>query len=504
MKAPRPRSERRLGLRPKLLSLSVCGLIAVVLFAVIGVNGMSRMSETSEHIGHVQKIQSQVAWVKGVGGLVKVGLVQVERDALAAGGPAAVAPGAEGIKQYQAAMQEAGATAAKIDVTELTEEQKAELGAVGAAIGAFDGINQKAFGLLKQGSTDSTAQGLALLKTEMPKAFDTVWKHLDAFDKLATAEVAEARAEQAATNDSVRLQLILGGLVFGLLTMVYGWVLTSRVLGSLGEALVGLRQLARRDLSTAVASRATDEVGDIARAAEEARASMRQVLLAVGESARSVDGEAGSLASAAQGLSEASTAGVARTAQMSQNAEVLSRSVDTVAAGTEEMTASIREIAKNANDAAGVAASAVRVADETNATVAKLGRSSAEIGDVIKSITSIAEQTNLLALNATIEAARAGEAGKGFAVVANEVKDLAQETAKATEDISHRVEQIQVDTEAAVAAISQISGIIAPVSYTHLSVAASLRETNSMRGMWVVTMPRLSQSAALHRSWSCS
>jgi methyl-accepting chemotaxis protein len=148
------------------------------------------------------------------------------------------------------------------------------------------------------------------------------------------------------------------------------------------------------------------------------------------------------------------------------------------------MTASIREIAKNANDAAGVAASAVQVADQTNATVAKLGESSAQIGDVIKSITSIAEQTNLLALNATIEAARAGEAGKGFAVVANEVKDLAQETAKATEDISHRVEQIQVDTEAAVAAIAEISGIIARINDTQSTIASAVEEqtatTNEM------------------------
>src|SRR3712207_8764061 len=109
------------------------------------------------------------------------------------------------------------------------------------------------------------------------------------------------------------------------------------------------------------------------------------------------------------------------------------------------MGASIREIASNAAQASEVAARAVDAAATTTATVAKLGDSSAEIGNVVKVITSIAEQTNLLALNATIEAARAGEAGKGFAVVANEVKELAQETAKATEDIARRVQAIQGD-----------------------------------------------------------
>ncbi len=120
----------------------------------------------------------------------------------------------------------------------------------------------------------------------------------------------------------------------------------------------------------------------------------------------------------------------------------------------------------------------------TNDTVAKLGTSSAEIGNVVKVITSIAEQTNLLALNATIEAARAGEAGKGFAVVANEVKELAQETARATEDIARRVEAIQADTGGAVAAIGEISTIITSINDYQLTIASAVEEqtatTNEM------------------------
>jgi methyl-accepting chemotaxis protein len=161
---------------------------------------------------------------------------------------------------------------------------------------------------------------------------------------------------------------------------------------------------------------------------------------------------------------------------VSAAAEQISRSVETVSAGSEEMGASIREISQNATEAARVASDAVAITASTSATMNKLGESSAEIGNVIKVITSIAEQTNLLALNATIEAARAGEAGKGFAVVASEVKDLAQETARATEDISRRVEAIQADTNGAVTAIEEISRVIARISDFQTTIASAVEE----------------------------
>ncbi len=148
------------------------------------------------------------------------------------------------------------------------------------------------------------------------------------------------------------------------------------------------------------------------------------------------------------------------------------------------MSASIREIAQNANEAARVAAGAVTEAEATNQTIARLGESSKEIGDVVKVISAIAGQTNLLALNATIEAARAGEAGKGFAVVADEVKELARETARATEDIARRVEAIQADTGGAVAAIGRIGEVIGQINDYQLTIASAVEEqtatTNEM------------------------
>jgi methyl-accepting chemotaxis protein len=203
-----------------------------------------------------------------------------------------------------------------------------------------------------------------------------------------------------------------------------------------------------------------------------------------------------SLEQTAQTLASASHELIAVSQQMASNAEEtasqanvasaaasqVSQNVNTVSAGAEEMGASIKEIAKSANEAAKVATLAVKVAERTNATVAKLGESSAEIGNVIKVITSIAQQTNLLALNATIEAARAGEAGKGFAVVANEVKELAKQTAKATEDISRKIEAIQTDTKGAVVAIEQIGKIIDQINDIQNTIASAVEEQTATTG----------------------
>ena len=211
----------------------------------------------------------------------------------------------------------------------------------------------------------------------------------------------------------------------------------------------------------------------------------QKLLLAmVSNSAQSLAGAAEELTASSHAMSAAAEETSAQANVVSAASEQVSRNVSTVATGTEEMGASIREIATNAAEASRVAMSAVRVTQDTNATVAKLGISSAEIGKVIKVITSIAQQTNLLALNATIEAARAGEAGKGFAVVANEVKELAKETAKATEDISQKIEAIQADTTGAVNAIREISTIIDKIAEIQTTIASAVEEqtatTNEM------------------------
>ncbi len=232
----------------------------------------------------------------------------------------------------------------------------------------------------------------------------------------------------------------------------------------------------RGDLTHSVTVQGEDAIGQMALGLGKFFSGLRTNIASIAANANTLGASSEELTSVSAQMGANAEETSAQANVVSAASEQVSKNVQTVATGVEEMSASIREIAKNAGEAAKVAGTAVTVANTTNATIGKLGESSAEIGKVIKVITSIAEQTNLLALNATIEAARAGEAGKGFAVVANEVKELAKETARATEDISQKIEAIQVDTKGAVEAIKQIGGVINQINDISNTIAGAVEE----------------------------
>ncbi|WP_239075351.1 methyl-accepting chemotaxis protein [Planosporangium flavigriseum] len=296
------------------------------------------------------------------------------------------------------------------------------------------------------------------------------------------ADAQQTLADAESSYNSARTLIVVLLVAGVLLALGFGVLVARSIVSAVAKVANVAAGLAVGDLTRSAGVTSRDEVGQMAAALDSATATLRETVQKVGGSSEALAGASEELSAASQQIAAGAEETAVQAGAVSAAAEQVSRNVQTVSAASEEMSSSIREIAGSAAEAAQVAESAVAVAQSANGIVSQLGQSSVEIGNVIKVITSIAEQTNLLALNATIEAARAGEAGKGFAVVASEVKDLAQETAKATEDISRRIDAIQSDTEAAVQAIAQITEVIEKISNHSTTIASAVEEQTATTG----------------------
>ncbi len=243
----------------------------------------------------------------------------------------------------------------------------------------------------------------------------------------------------------------------------------NEVLAVIGAAVGG-------DLTQEVLTEGDDAVGQVAQGLRNLLDTLRGSIAGIAEVTSSLSMASDTVAEVSTEMSNTAQETSAQSTVAAAAAEEVAASIATVAAATDEMTASISEISRSSATAAETANQGVQAADNASRMVDNLNKSSVEIGSFLAIISSIAEQTNLLALNATIEAARAGEVGKGFAVVASEVKDLAKGTAKATEEISQKVEAIQADTAAAIEAIKQITMIINEISSLQVSVASAVEQ----------------------------
>jgi methyl-accepting chemotaxis protein len=300
----------------------------------------------------------------------------------------------------------------------------------------------------------------------------------------AERDSATAAAEDAAASyRNARITLIIAGLLNVGLAAGVATMMSTRIGHALQAVAQMLSAVAAGDLTQTVKLPPGRDIDAIAVAINQAGDSLRDTVGALTSSATVLGGTSASLVTISDRWSISAEDVSHQATSAASTAEEVSRHVAAAAATAEEMSTSIKEIEHSAAEGARVAERAVAVTDETGATVALLGTSSQEIGDVVKTINAIAAQTNLLALNATIEAARAGDAGKGFAVVAGEVKDLAQETARATRDITDRVTAIQSGTDAAIAAIGEIGEIIGQVNELQTVISSAVRhqsETNAL------------------------
>lgn len=330
----------------------------------------------------------------------------------------------------------------------------------------------------------SQGQNSETLNTVVPRAISDMVAQQDQLTPLLKQEVAQSQKDM---ND-VRLR----GLIFQAIVLVVLVVVAVIIMGKVRRAITHsvesvetvVKGLAQGDLTRSAVINSNDELADMSRAVNLSNSTLQGAFGSAARTSEAVRSESETVADLTTQTAQAAADSAAQADAVAGAAEQVSINVQTVAAGAEEMGSAIREISSNANEAARVAQEATEAAAATTETVEKLGKSSKEIDDVIHTITAIAEQTNLLALNATIEAARAGEAGKGFAVVAGEVKDLAAETAKATDDITGRIAKIQDDTDSAVTAIRRISEIISQINDFQTTIAAAVEEqtatTNEM------------------------
>ncbi|SDZ10231.1 methyl-accepting chemotaxis protein [Micromonospora pattaloongensis] len=453
--------------------------LAVVSVAGVGIWGSSKQGTTRTEVSQLHTMRHEMQLLEWYNLDLIAWQAWYILDGYAKSPRESVDPASPNRAGYLKAVEDLKGVLGGIHEEWMTDQERAAMAELRQQYETVFATDAKIVSTLQANTPTSAHEAVKILNGDSNDLFGAIGKTTKSLVDSVGQRSIQANKDADAVARNVLL-LTIAAAVAGLLIGGALALWTARlIVAPVRRVRDVLGKMADGDLTEAVEVNSRDEVGQMAAALERMRVSL-------GDAVAAIVTTSGALSASSQHLNEVSSSMAASAHEMSAQANVVaetadqvSRNVQTVAAGSEQMGASIGEISHNANEAVTVAGKAVEVAANTTGTMSKLGDSSSQIADVVKVITSIAEQTNLLALNATIEAARAGEAGKGFAVVASEVKDLAQETARATEDIAQRVQAIQGDTAGAVEAIAEISAIIGRINDYQLTIASAVEEQSA-------------------------
>ncbi|GLY99510.1 methyl-accepting chemotaxis protein [Actinoplanes sp. NBRC 103695] len=384
----------------------------------------------------------------------------------------------------------ASADAFRAELTELersgrlTAAERQALGTTRTEFDRFMALDQQIADGYRAGTPAGDRAASALVMGDEIVLFNQIAQAVETIVAAIDVEAGEAVTRAEAEAGRATTGIIVTGLIALLLSAALAVLLARSVLRPLGALNRRLAEIADGDgdLTQRITDEARDEVADAAAGFNRFADRMQRLVADVGARAEEVAAAATELRTVSADLADGAEQTSAQAGQVSSSAEEVSAIVSTMAAAAEQMNASIGEIARSAGQASETVQTSVRASEAASKTISRLGAASDEIQSVVQLITAIAAQTNLLALNATIEAARAGESGKGFAVVAGEVKDLAQQTASATESIARQIDAIQSGSADAVRAIDQISEVIGEVSSGQLTIASAIEQQTATTG----------------------
>jgi methyl-accepting chemotaxis protein len=438
------------------------GAVLVLLYGTV-----DRLSDTAGRVDHTYRVLEQIDAVRSSLKDAETG----QRGYLITGKDTYLAP-------YRAAQGDlADEQGALRRLTADNAEQQKRLDALAPLVDSKLAELKQTIDLRR---TEGFDAALKIVLTDRGKAvMDRIRAVTDAMEKAEVTLLGQRQTKATAAASSARRTIVIG-LILLLVGMAgVGSAITRQTGRRVARLRSAIQSLTRGDLTARSNLTTGDEFGVMGRDFDQAAANLQRTVSGLAGAATTLSTAAGELISVSGTLNTGAQDASGKASVALGAADLINMNVQSVASGAEEMSASIREIASTSAQAAGVATESVEMAQATSNQIAELGQASTQIGDVVRLITSIAEQTNLLALNATIEAARAGDAGKGFAVVASEVKDLAQETARATEDITRRIAAIQTSSEGAGAAVHRIGEVIGQIAQYTTIIAAAVEQQSA-------------------------